>query len=419
MSGNASNSAESSFTPSDGMSHNPDVDNPNPNATAIEPTGDRGSSGNDRAVSPPHHEDNTQGSGLDPASLAVLTACSKFVDNYRSQKITKASALLGIQSILAQAIPDKEGLDEAFSRYLTIIENHEQILHRAAKRGRPDDTPNPAQDGDIEFSDEQPMEDEAQVKRTKPDESDFPWNVSDLIHSVTLSPSLTRTLELLKLYAVDLKRTKRSLINSPTCPEFPDSEWTNIIAGRAVNLDNVLSGYYSTSNNDERTETVGEVEIKFGTISPSKVVSTSGDWSISWNRTARATTMAFPHRAGELANYSEYIIALFGATDIRFHDRVISYDRALRRRLGSRRDLELTDINKFSDLKQTHMESIGAAVIQQSTITTKSAGAHKKNEACNRWNDGLCTLDNAICRRLHICNKCSKPGHKSPDCPSL
>jgi hypothetical protein len=168
---------------------------------------------------------------------------------------------------------------------------------------------------------------------------------------------------LLQCYATDPKKAKRSLTNSPICPEFPESEWTNVLAGRAVNLDHVLSGYYSISNNDERTEHVGEVEIKFGTISPTKVVSTAGDWSIAWNRTSRATTVAFPHRAGELGDYSEYIIGLFGATDILFHDRVIAYDRALRRRVGSRRDLELTDIHKFGDLKQLHMDSTGAAAV--------------------------------------------------------
>jgi hypothetical protein len=203
-------------------------------------------------------------------------------------------------------------------------------LFRAGKRGAQDCSDEFAHPGYIE--DEEPVDEHGpQAKRARVEESEFPWTVSDLIHSVVLSPSLDRSLKLLQLYAVDPKKAKRSLTNSPTCPEFPDSEWTNILAGRAVNLDHVLSGYYSTSNNDERTECIGEVEIKFGTTSPTKLVSTAGDWSIAWNRTSRATTVAFPHRAGELGDYSEYIIGLFGATNTFFHDRVISYDRALRR----------------------------------------------------------------------------------------
>ena len=78
----------------------------------------------------------------------------------------------------------------------------------------------------------------------------------------------------------------------------------------AVNLDHVLSEYYSTSNNDECIKSIGNVEIKFGTVSPMKLVTTAGDWSIAWNRTSHATIIAFPHRASELADYSEYIIGL-------------------------------------------------------------------------------------------------------------
>ena len=139
---------------------------------------------------------------------------------------------------------------------------------------------------------------------------------------------------------------------------------------------------------------------------------------MSWNKTSRATSTAFPHRAGELADYAEYIVGLFAATDIHFHDRVILFDKAVRRRIGSRRDLELTDFNKFADLKAAHMDSIGAAVVQRASLATKNPSSRKKQEACNRWNDNLCLLDGSQCRRLHVCNKCSKGGHKGPDCPS-
>lgn len=355
---------------------------------------------------------------LDPAYLAVLNACNSVVEEFRGQKCSKSAAIRSLQTILFKAIPnDENSLDEAFSRYLEIIDNHEKSLSRAEKRGRQGRSDEFAGHAAF-FEDEEPMgeREPPAAKRARTDESEFPWSVSEFIHSAVLSPSLDRSLKLLQLYAVDPKKAKRSLTNSPTCPEFPDSEWTNILAGRAVNLDHVLSGYYSTSNNDERTESIGDVEIKFGTVSPTKLVSTAGDWSIAWNRTSRATIVAFPHRASELADYSEYIIGLFGATDVLFHDRVDAYDRAVRRRIGSRRDLELTDIHKFGDLKQLHMDSTGAAVIHRSVINAKALGSRKRTEPCNRWNEGLCTLDDKNCRRLHICNKCSKPGHKSPEC---
>jgi len=231
--------------------------------------------------------------------------------------------------------------------------------------------------------------------------------VSDLIHSVTLSPSLTATLDLLKLYAVDPKGTKCSLVNSPTCPEFPDSEWMNILAGHTVNLDVILTGYYLTSNNDEHIESIGDLDIKFGTVAPTKIVSSAGEWKITWNRTSWAMSMAFPHHVGELADYAEYIIGLFAATDILFHNQVILFDKAVCCCVGSRCDLELTHFDKFTDLRTAHMDSIGAAVVQRSPISKVSLSSCKKQEAWNQWNEGLCLLDGSQCCRLHVCNKCT------------
>ena len=400
------NQATSSNPTETQLFQNDSGDNPTPNEQR-EQTPDL------REVSP---EDIGNG-GLDPGSLAVLTACDIVINNFRGQKCSKPTALRSLQNILFKAIPnDEKSLDEAIGHYLTILENHEKSLSRAEKRGHPSDEF--AGQGAALFEDDGPNNEHEPpvVKRVRTDEPEFPWSVSDFIHSAVLSPSLDRSLKLLQLYSVDPKKAKRSLANSPTCPEFPDSEWTNILAGRAVNLDHVLSGYYSVSNNDERTESIGDVEIKFGTVSPTKLVSTTGDWSIAWNRTSRATTVAFPHRASELIDYSKYIIGLFGATDTIFHDRVIAYDRAVRRRIGSRRDLELTDIHKFGDLKHLHMDSTGAAIIYRSVINAKPASSRRRTEPCNRWNEGLCILDDRICRRLHICNKCLQAGHKSPDC---
>ena len=48
----------------------------------------------------------------------------------------------------------------------------------------------------------------------------------------------------------------------------------------------------------------------------------------------------------------------------------------------------------------------------------KNLSSHKKHEACNLWNNNLCLLGGSQCHRLHVCNKCSKGGHKGPDCPS-
>ena len=217
---------------------------------------------------------------------------------------------------------------------------------------------------------------------------------------------------------------KRPLVNSPNCLEFPDSEWTNILLGCAINLDTVLSGYYLTSNNYEQIQEIGEIEIHFGTVSPTKLVSNTGEWSITWNCASQSIWTAFPHRAGELAGYAEYIIRVFAATDVHCHDQVISFDKAVRHRVGSHWDLGLTNFHCFADLRSTHMDSIGAAVVQQASIAithksgTSSACGKKLPEPCNHWNKGLCTLENTQCHQLLVCNKCLLSGHKQDKCSS-
>jgi hypothetical protein len=233
---------------------------------------------------------------------------------------------------------------------------------------------------------------------------------------------LSKTLKLLELYAIDPKAMKRSLTNSPRCPEFPDTEWKNIIAGRAVNLDAVLSGQFSMANNDVRTEKLGDLEISFGVVEPTKCIKNGGDWSISWNRAIKATGFAFPHRIEELTNYGEYITSLFAATNTTFHSRIVAFDKAVRRHVGSVRDVELSDHHKFGDLKIVHIDSIGVSITDadsrgagRSGRSSKPKGS-KKEEPCNKWNDGTCYQTEEDCRRQHVCNVCKKKGHRGRDC---
>ena len=102
-----------------------------------------------------------------------------------------------------------------------------------------------------------------------------------------------------------------------------------------------------------------------------------------------------------------------------FHDWVILFDKAVHRCIGSWCDLGLMGFNKFTDLKAAHVDSIGSAVVQHASLATKSPSSCKRQEACNWWNNNLCLLDSSQCCQLHVYKKCSKGGHKAPDCPSL
>jgi hypothetical protein len=145
-----------------------------------------------------------------------------------------------------------------------------------------------------------------------------------------MSASLSRTLQLLKLYNVDSKSTKRSLTNLPNCPEFPDSKWKNIIAGRAVNLDTVLSRQFSTSTMTSGTRSWVNSRSLLEWLNLPNQLRMEGQ-----DRTRRAIAFAFPHCIDKLSSYGEYNTSLFRATNPSFHTRVIAFDRAVGRRVGS------------------------------------------------------------------------------------
>jgi hypothetical protein len=354
----------------------------------------------------------------------VLIECNSLVERYRKGEVSKASVYVDIQSKLVRALGnDRARTDAAFGSFISTIESHDSEVEAATKRGgfsavgalqRSASPP-------ISVSDGHESDGEPASKRVKADESVYAWVAGRKDKRTVLRDSLAKTLRLIEAYTIDPKATKRSLINEPDCPEFPDSEWKNIISGRAVNLDAVLSGQLSTTQDDPKVEKFGDLEISYGAVEPTKVVKNGGDWSIAWNRTVRATVFAFPHRVLELTSYGEYIVNLFSVTHSSIHSRVIAFDRAVRKRVGSVRNLELTDFEKFADLKIAHMDSIGVSVVSNASKDRgdqkgKKGKNRKKDEPCNNWNEGRCSQAEEECRRLHVCNKCGKGGHKGKEC---
>jgi hypothetical protein len=147
-------------------------------------------------------------------------------------------------------------------------------------------------------------------KRAKVDEGEFPWIIQESLSGMELSDDLKKTLDLLRTYAKDLKFTKSSILTSPHAPQFPNSEWTNVIIGAMVDLDHVISGSFAVSNDNWDVEVVGGIQFKFGAARASKHVKTSGDWFIVWDMYAKAVMFAFPHRQHELQVYGQHILGL-------------------------------------------------------------------------------------------------------------
>lgn len=384
---------------------------------------DVASTSNTQRTIPDDGSDSNFSPGVTPASNSgvyqdVLVECNALIEEYRKGKVSKATVYVEIQSKLVGALGNNRvRTDAAFESFIATVESHDSEVEMAARRAAVNTRQRSASplgtDADGQQSDEEPAS-----KRPKIDESAYAWIAGRKDKHVSLSEGLTQTLRLIDSYTLDPKAAKRSLTNQPDCPEFPDSEWNHIITGRAVNLDAVLSGQLSTTNDDLKIEKFGDIEVSFGAVEPTKTVKNGGDWSIAWNRTVRATVFAFPHRMHELTSYGEYIINLFAVTHPSVHARVIAFDKAARKRVGSVRNLELSEFEKFTDLKIAHMDSIGVSVASKGEEGSKGKRNKnwKKSEPCNKWNDGKCGQEEEDCRRRHICNRCEKAGHRGKDC---
>ncbi|KIK95373.1 hypothetical protein PAXRUDRAFT_140773, partial [Paxillus rubicundulus Ve08.2h10] len=94
---------------------------------------------------------------------------------------------------------------------------------------------------------------------------------------------LQHTTELLSNWATDPKEVKQCFINNPACPEFPDSEWNNIILGKPINLNAVFSGMFTTQLDEQHKEKFGDLKITCGVYTLLfKTILTGQDWHTAW-----------------------------------------------------------------------------------------------------------------------------------------
>ena len=249
----------------------------------------------------------------------VVTECYDWIEKFKSGVAKKGEAIFEIYSILASSGEKSEIIKAAAESYTKILDQHDLKISKAFKRGRvsegeapnsPRASRDPSRSSTRSQSRASSIDSDAAIrKKKKVDESDLPWIIRNKLLGVELRPELRATLELLRAWSINPKQVKSSIVNTPRCPAFPDSEWLNLIQGKSINLDNVFSGFYSTSTDNQRTESIGEVEFKFGTKDASKPVTTHGDWTIAFDLTRDAYLFAFAHRAEELKVYQRYIIA--------------------------------------------------------------------------------------------------------------
>ena len=102
------------------------------------------------------------------------------------------------------------------------------------------------------------------------------------------SKHLRRTNKLLNNWSQDFKEVVRRFDLCPSRPEFPLGELKNILGGRFVNLDAVLTYHYSSNLPEKRTEKLGDLEFTFTPSTFACLVESASDWITAWGRTERA-----------------------------------------------------------------------------------------------------------------------------------
>ena len=128
---------------------------------------------------------------------AALASCNAILKDYCSSWISKGIVLCRIYMTLLEAVRDDEStpatVEEVFSCFLTIIKNHQGHLAEAEHHGchQHSDSPQPIPEGNPNNED---LKDISPAKQAKPNDSKFPWTISDFIHGATLSPSLSKSL---------------------------------------------------------------------------------------------------------------------------------------------------------------------------------------------------------------------------------
>jgi hypothetical protein len=274
----------------------------------------------------------------------IVEKCTKVIQEFRSGKITKPKASLLLQQFIPHDDLNENTFISSYESYFNMLDNFEH--YRSGNLGR--------------INDIQQLE----SSKTCLDFSALPWNEIenskssvDIESSTDLSPlaSLQKTHILLENFSRDVKRAQSSLLNcNKSIPQFPQTEWFNLLSGNSIDLDHVFSNICTISHitsNLNVIELGKNVELPYESSAPAKTIKTHEDWVIAWNCTVDATLFAFKHRKQELQTYGKHIQRYFASLSPQFHSRVISYDRAVRIRAAQRRDIELSYFSEFTDLQ--------------------------------------------------------------------
>ncbi|KIY49912.1 hypothetical protein FISHEDRAFT_72144 [Fistulina hepatica ATCC 64428] len=314
-----------------------------------------------------HAQDKNAERGSTPEpeiQAAAISSCEGIVERFRTGDISKTRAVIEIQRSIPFAgdFNDEDALAAhalAMQSFYDKLESYERLRESTAgsteATGNSGSTPR----GEPAHEEEETSERAAKrPRRANPEENEegdesgrkldvarLPWNsrktTSDL-EGASAGPSLSsgatqydartlsilRSIKILETINVDAKRAKTNLLLSLDVPQFPESQWTKLLSGATVDFDHVLSGLYASADVERTTERIGNIEFSYASTSPTKRVTTFGDWTTAFESFAEAFTFIFPHRVDEVRTYSQHIKSFFKARPAAEHSGVIAYDSA-------------------------------------------------------------------------------------------
>ncbi|KAJ7214855.1 hypothetical protein GGX14DRAFT_359759 [Mycena pura] len=254
-------------------------------------------------------------------------------------------------------------------------------------------------------------------KSTKVDPSEYSWRAraDNFLNTIRFTPEHRRLLDQVELYSKDIKGAVSDITVAPFVPALPYGQWKSVLLDQFVDLDSILSNSFATQPEEPQELVLNDASLE---IKKSKLVSkiaTHGQWINAFRAYEDAVNFAFDGRQQELRTYWTHINDLFSSRHFSLHARVINYDRSARVFVGQRRDILLSDVERFRHIQDAHLSEGGVAVVAPKPKGNFSRPP-KRSDTCRNWNFSRCQLG-ADCKYRHACAGCGNAGHRKPDCP--
>ncbi|KAG2358901.1 hypothetical protein BDR07DRAFT_1488810 [Suillus spraguei] len=176
----------------------------------------------------------------------VIERCLKFIVDFRKNKITKGTAVLGIQQEL-EAVSDTtdSSYTEGFAHYLEILNSVTKEVEPEKRNGSPRSScTEERESSEISFSEStkrkrrgRATSEEIESFREEEDQVKFyPWLNPTKFRFLSRSQGTRETLECYEEWSDDPKFYCTKVVTTLGCPSLTTSQWTLLLEGKAVDL---------------------------------------------------------------------------------------------------------------------------------------------------------------------------------------